>query len=100
MTASTKTVKHEARPKVGSVVVTVVGSARAKIFIDKELVAEGLTITQSLTPGRHVIRAKSKNHRPAVETVQVVAGRTHAVRLTLEKKPRSVNSVKDPFEDE
>jgi hypothetical protein len=97
----TKTVKHDARPKVGTVVITIAGADKARIFVDSELVGQGVrTTTQSLTPGTHRVSARSKDHRPAVSTITVVAGRTQSVRLTLEKKPHSLNAVKDPFEDE
>jgi serine/threonine-protein kinase len=93
--------KHAARPKVGTVVITIAGATQARIIVDDEVVAQGVrTVTRSLSPGPHTIRARSKDHRPAVGTVQVVAGRTQTLRLTLEKKPRSLNAVKDPFEDE
>jgi len=89
-----------ARPKTGSVVITVTGAARARIFVDDVLVGDGLRATQALPPGPHEIRARLKGYRPASKMVQVVAGRTHELRLKLEKKARSINAVKDPFEDE
>ncbi len=93
--------KHEARPKVGTVTVTVAGASQARIFIDDKLVAQDrLEATQTLSPGSHTIVARSKGHRPASKTINVVAGRTSTVKLRLEKQQKSLNAVKDPFEDD
>jgi hypothetical protein len=99
--SSMKTIKHEPRSKVGTVVISVTGAAHARISIDGELVARGVrTTTKALSPGSHVVEARAKDRRPTSETIQVIAGKTQTIRLTLEKKARSLNAVKDPFEDE
>jgi serine/threonine-protein kinase len=99
--AEGKPPKHEARPKVGKVVVTVAGAPKARIFIDDKLVAKGsLNATQTLSPGSHTVLARSKGHRPASKTIDVVAGRTTTIKLQLVQQQKSLNAVKDPFEDD
>jgi hypothetical protein len=92
--------KHEVHAKTGTLVVKVSGAAGAKIFVDDTLVSTGAaTTTQTLPPGKHVVRARSRGYSPSVATVNVIAGHTQDVTLQLEKR-HSVNAVKDPFEEE
>jgi hypothetical protein len=98
LTKPQKTVKPA--PRLGTVVITLAGTPRGRILIDDKVVGNGVaTLTHTLPPGDHTVKAMAKGFKPAVAKVRVIAGRTQDVRLDLQQQRRSVNAVHDPFDE-
>ncbi len=90
-----------ARPRKGKVVVSFEGPERATILVDGKQQGRETDgrVTLELSPGEHTVRVQAKGYKPADTRVRVEAGGSRDVKLTLEKKRKSVNAVHDPFAD-
>ncbi|HEX5059328.1 MAG TPA: protein kinase [Kofleriaceae bacterium] len=92
--------KTIAKPK-GKVNVTFEGPAKAMIVVDGKPYGRETDgrVTIELPAGDHTVRVQAKGYKAADTKVRVDAGGSRDVKLTLEKKKTSTNSVHDPFAD-
>jgi serine/threonine protein kinase len=90
---------HSDSPKLGSVVVTIDGPAKAMILVDGKPLGRQARAVVELAPGNHVVRAQAPGFKPAEAKVHIDASGRETVKLTLEKRPASTNAVHDPFDE-
>lgn len=93
---------EQARPRVGNIVVNVAPDAASHapglrlVIANHDVPATLLGAPYVVTPGRVRVQLSATDWREASQEIEIAAGRTETVTLTLEEIPRPVITPPDP----